>query len=415
MQSPSYSPGFLAAPALRLVGPGFAERVLTSRPGTAWAMNASGTWQAVAPDTPRFQGSARRLLVEEARSNALPNPRAEGAEAGTPGALPTGWSILGTEALTRTVVGTGTIGGVPYIDLRYSGSLSNAQSWWVLFTSITTVPAAAGEVWSASANAYVVAGSLANLSASLSLMQRTSTGGYISGVSSAPGGLPGYPEYRSVSREMAAGTGRVIAGLLLQGLTPGAGADVTIRIAGPQLELGPFASSLVLPPAGSPGATPRAADLPIWTPAGGFGSQGTVLLRAMLPNAALFGRSQGLFQIDDGTDQNRLLVRNTSGGAVVYGVVDSAGATLAALEGGSVTPGVPFQAAFAWAPGDQAFCLNGGTVQTAAASLPGGLTRMLVGHASGALNRAANGEVALLDYRPQRLPNAMLQALSAAA
>ncbi|MFC7552619.1 hypothetical protein ACFQU7_10690 [Pseudoroseomonas wenyumeiae] len=80
-----------------------------------------------------------------------------------------------------------------------------------------------------------------------------------------------------------------------------------------------------------------------------------------------------------------------------------------------MTPGVPFRAAFAWAPGDQALCLSGGEVQTAAAVLPTGLTRLLVGHASTQLNRAAFGEVELLDYRPTRLPDAMLQALSGAA
>jgi hypothetical protein len=54
-------------------------------------------------------------------------------------------------------------------------------------------------------------------------------------------------------------------------------------------------------------------------------------------------------------------------------------------------------------------------VQTASAALPAGLIRMLVGHASVQLNRAAHGEVELVEYRPTRLPNSLLQALANAA
>lgn len=155
--------------------------------------------------------------------------------------------------------------------------------------------------------------------------------------------------------------------------------------------------------------------MPVWSPAGGFGAAGTLMLSAMLPNLAVFGVNQGLAQIDDGTDQSRLLVRNTSGGSEVFAVVDRNGTTLAALSGGNITRGVPFSVALAWAPGELAFCLNGGMVQGASATLPTGLIRLLIGHASAALDRPANGEIGRIDHHPQRLPDAMLQALTAAA
>ena len=40
-------------------------------------------------DTPRFTGSAQRLLIEGQRTNSIRNPRCEGAVAGTPGTAPT--------------------------------------------------------------------------------------------------------------------------------------------------------------------------------------------------------------------------------------------------------------------------------------------------------------------------------------
>ena len=70
-----------------------------------------------------------------------------------------------------------------------------------------------------------------------------------------------------------------------------------------------------------------------------------------------------------------------------------------------------FRAAFAWAPGSQSACMTGGAIQTAAATLPAGLARLLPGHGSGGWNRALNGSVRLLQYLPSRLPDTQLQGL----
>ncbi|HWX50122.1 MAG TPA: hypothetical protein VNZ61_18910 [Roseomonas sp.] len=208
----------------------------------------------------------------------------------------------------------------------------------------------------------------------------------------------------------------IVHGAHMFGWTPGASVDFTLDVFFPQSEADAATpSSPILPPLGTLAAATRSADATSWLPAGGLAASGTVILKAMLPQAAPFGSSQGLVQIDDGTDQNRLLIRNTSGGATVYGVADSGGSTLAALAGGGLTAGQPFRAALAWSPGGLAFCLSGGAVQTAAITPPGNLGRMLVGHASSALDRAACGEIELIDYHATRLPDAMLQAVTAAA
>lgn len=128
-----------------------------------------------------------------------------------------------------------------------------------------------------------------------------------------------------------------------------------------------------------------------------------------MPQASPAGLPQGLWQIDDGTDANRLILRNT--GTALTAEIERGGASGAVMTLGSMVPGTAFRAAFAWAPGSQSACMTGGSVQTAAATLPAGLARLLPGHGSGGWNRALNGSVRLLQYLPSRLPDTQLQGL----
>lgn len=415
------SPGLIGLPGagvpLRALGVEHTGRVLVGRMGDAMAQDASGAWWPAPPHMARFTGTGRRLLVEAARRNAIRNPRGEGARTGAgTSRLPHNWNILGSTTLSIKVLGGGTEDGIPFIDVRLSGTNGSSASWALCFERSETVAASVNEVWTGSVFCRVLAGSVASFT-TLGVTVRYSgkTGkALISSLAPLRSG-PSLAQSRTASNATApSGTAFVVPGLEFRAPS-GAALDVTLRIGAPQLEPGPAMSSPVLPPAGLLVSGSRAADVPVWTPPGGFGTAGTLVLEAMLPNLALFGTSQGLAQLDDGTDANRLVVRNTSGGAEVFGVVDSGGATLAALSGGSMTPGTPFRAALAWAPDGLAFCMAGRPVQSAAVALPTGLARLLVGHASTALNRAANGELGSIDYRPQRLPDAMLRALTAAA
>lgn len=410
--------------ALRVLGAGYAGRLATTRAGPALAQDADGNWQPATADTPRFTGSLRRLLVEGARTNSIRNPRAEGATPGTPGSMPTNWQdgwAAGFEALTSQIVGSGTEGGIPYLDYRLSGTPTASRGDRAIsFETTTAIAAASGDSWAASLFVRQVAGGTGGFGATLRMFERSSTGAQVAAgsvVGFTPATSGALPACRVSGVRVLSGGASVACVNFGLGIsyTSGTPFDVTLRIGAPQLELGTFASSPILPAAGSPAATTRAADLPFWAPAGGFGSQGSLVVRAVLPQAAPAGLHQGLWQLDDGTDQNRIQLRNSAAGSAIAGAVDAAGSTLATLAGGSMTAGTPFRAAFAWAPGDQALCLSGGTPATATASLPAGLTRLLVGHASTQLSRAAFGEVELLDYRPTRLSNAQLQALANAA
>ncbi|MXP62762.1 hypothetical protein E0493_05270 [Roseomonas sp. M0104] len=403
--------------ALRVLGPGHPGRVVVQRGGTALTLDPAGAYQAVGSDMPRFQGAAQRLLVEEARTNALRNPR--GAYAGTAG-FPTAnppdyWYTYTSPGVTISFVATGSEDGIPYVDADIVAT-SGAYGCRVVFEGNSQVVCAPGQVWTSSFFMRLLAGSVGNVSFTHRVMERAANGTFIASTdigANAPTAAPLTTQRARATRAI----GDPSAARIVNGVDFNASSafSARLRFGLPQLELGGVATSPMLPAAGSFGPASRAADLAVWAPPGGFGGSGTAVIRAMLPAAAPFSASQGLLQIDDGGDANRLLIRNTSGSATVHGVADSGGSTLAALSGGNMTAGTPFRAALAWAPGELAFCMNGGAVQSAAISTPAGLSRLLVGHGSSALTRAANGEVELIDFRPARLPNAMLQALSAAA
>ena len=131
----------------------------------------------------------------------------------------------------------------------------------------------------------------------------------------------------------------------------------------------------------------------------------------VLPQSAPAGLDQGLLQIDDGTDANRVVLQNAAGGNAVQALVVSGGSTLATLGAGSTVPGTAFRVALGWNAAGVSACLGGGAVQSWGA-LPAGLSRLLIGHASAGLGRAAFGEVGFLNLHSTRLPDATLQALT---
>lgn len=56
-------------------------------------------------------------------------PTGLGAAAGTPGAMPINWSVAGLlNGITRSIVGTGTENGIPYVDIRFAGTATSSFS-----------------------------------------------------------------------------------------------------------------------------------------------------------------------------------------------------------------------------------------------------------------------------------------------
>jgi hypothetical protein len=164
--------------------------------------------------------------------------------AGSPGTLPTNWTQLLGAGLTRTIVGTGTENGLPYVDVRYNGT-ATGTSVLLAFETVTGITAANGQVWTGSF--YLKTISLPNPPNNYRSLfaEYTSAGVYVRDVSFAITPTSNLNRF-SQTETLAGGatTARVVNGVL-GNLTNGAAYDFTIRIAAPQMELGAYATTWV--------------------------------------------------------------------------------------------------------------------------------------------------------------------------
>jgi hypothetical protein len=391
---------------LTLLGPRSLHGSLAlTRASPAGGYDAAGSYLELAANQPRFD-MAGGLIVEEARTNAIRNPRIEGAVAGSPGTAPVYWTVTAVAGLARTL-SIGMEAGAPYLDCNFAGTSTAAGYCVVMPEQVGAVAAAAGQSWTCAVNVALVAGSIpsgGNLR--LRMQERGDTSSPATDVGF---GAAVAAQRVACTRLLTAGGTTSIVPSVLAYVPSGVALNFTLRVSLPQLEQAGFATTPVLPPAGGRVAQARAADQILCQPAGGYGGIGTLLVAASLPQASPAGLPQGLWQIDDGTDANRLILRNA--GTALTAEIERGGASGAVMTLGSIVPGTAFRAAFAWAPGSQSACMTGGTVQTASATLPSGLARLLPGHGSGGWNRALNGSVRLLQYLPARLPDTQLQGL----
>ncbi len=368
---------------VRLVLPNFVDPrlVLTrAQAGGAFslAQQADGiAWQEYAADVPRLSGVPRRLLIGGARTNSLTNPRCEGAVAGTPGTMPTAWVAATTLGLTVSVVGSGVEDGIPYVDIQFSGSPSSTGSLQINHSNVA-IPASVGQVWTYSLFSRLVGGSLTNVgNATPSLVALATPGGTPYALTTASLGTT-----RRTTTVTAAGGGSTVLPRWRCAVTIGLAVDFTVRLGLPALELAAFASSPIVPAVGTPAASTRGADVATASLAslgitGGF----TVLWSGVVPQNAPNGADQMLFQVDDGTDANRVRIRNVAGGATIVAGHVAASVSSDAATLGSMAAGAPLRAGLTYDPatGRLAACIGGGAVQTVTAG-PAGLTTDRLGN-----------------------------------
>jgi hypothetical protein len=165
-----------------------------------------------------------------------------GAVAGSPGTLPTNWSQFFGTGLTRTVVGTGTENGLPYVDVRFNGTVTTIS------TEISTETASAisvsnGQVWSNSAFIKIISAPLPPNSYSLKSYYWNG-GVYVTESNTLYTPTTTLARY-SAAQTVPAGTITHTSQSLRMNLTNGATYDFTIRIAAPQMELGAYATTWV--------------------------------------------------------------------------------------------------------------------------------------------------------------------------
>ena len=360
-----------------------------TRSGTgATDFDATGTLNEAAANVPRFgfdpASGANGLLIEESRTNSDRNPRAEGAvngAVGSGGAWPTNWSTTTFTGLTFTISGAGgTDSGMSCATVRMNGTTGGTNGN-IFFESSKQIAAVLGQSWVSSVYAKLVAGSMTNItSIKIGWQENNSSGTALvqtvgSALSIGSGPI-------SAQRAVFAGTVANSSTAFIQPdlrfnfPSTGLAVDITLELCGPQAEAGPYATSLILPPAGTPGAQTRNADvltLPVAAMRAG------AMAMTFWPEG--FDAATGvLAQLDDGTDANRIAMTATSSGdyqgTATGGTADSL-TTLTALARN--------RTAIGWNSATVAAAANGGATITNAASPPSGAATIRFGN-----NVAAN-------------------------
>jgi len=239
-----------------------------SRASTAWYFDGAGVLREAAVDEPRylFDDAGLRteaLLLEDARTNFIRNPWMLGAVVGAPGTAPTNMvrQVSGGLAVPE-IVAFGSEDGIPYVDLRCTGTVASLGIFALLFDAATAAPALSGQTWSGSWFWRVVAGSgptewqMNWQEFNASAVQLTDATVAVPAPTSQP-----LRTQRLLGTYLV--TDATTANLRLRArmaFPPGTH-DFNIRIGLPQLEMGAAPTTPMLPNAGTQAVSSRAADI----------------------------------------------------------------------------------------------------------------------------------------------------------
>ena len=359
---------------------------------------------------PRFDhnpttGESLGLLVEEARTNSIRNNTMVGAVAGTPGTAPTNWSYGQLSTLTTEIVGSGSDGGINYVDIRFTGTATTTAL--VYFESQTQIAATNAQTWASSCFVKRVAGSETNLSAFTTTLRMSSSVGTNLGFVVGTGFTLPAPSQSLIASRFSSShttTNALTAFVNAAVAFNSTGAiDITLRIGLPQLEQGAFATSAI--PTTSATVT-RAADVASIT-GSNFSSwynqtEGTVLSDGRFNTVA---GNTAVVSINDGTTNNRHSIRigNT--------IVTSAGTAVASF---LQTPALQAIAKYGYGYAANNFCqvLNSSNIAVnTSGAVPVSANTMDIGKVE-VSQIYSNGTIKRLTYWPTRLANTVLQQIT---
>jgi len=399
---------------------GFGPSITFTRTGTATYFDSSGTLTTATANTPRFDHDpstleSKGLLIEEARTNSIPNSQGTSAVAGTPGTQPTSWGLAtSTTGLTRTI-STGTISGFNYIDVAFSGTTTGSISSLTFDPQPTTAgyTASSGQTWTGSVYLALVSGSLPPTTPNVLITERDSSNTLLvqtaTNFSSATSSLQRFTATRTLNN---ASTAKITLDIRISSIPTSTAVNFTLRIAAPQLELGAFATSYI--PTTSV-AVSRGADSAVVTPISSFynASEGTIYNEFSV--FALDGATtlRGISQFaESSTILNRLQTGVRGTGLYSFSVV-SANSTEFQIDtgAGAITVGAIAKTAQSYKSNDNARSINGATATTNTSSFTQSTReRFRFGDNGTAI---LNGHIRKVGYWPRRLTNANLQAMTA--
>ena len=202
-------------------------------------------------------------LVEPA-PNLLPSAGLAGAEAGEPGKAPTDWRLTLSAGLVWSVTAVGEDAGIPWMDLKLSGTAQPKARVNLFLDGAHSVAAIAGQTFQFSLNWHVTAGALpADSNAVVRFIENSGTAG--TSDKAEPLALPGaYAAQASASHVVTDEATRYLVVALVLGFTNGGAVDATIRLHAPVLNRP--AEGVV----GEPFPGGAANDMPIEVGGGGF-------------------------------------------------------------------------------------------------------------------------------------------------
>lgn len=221
-------------------------RATSPTTGQSTRVNALGQIELVADNVPRLDypisGGCPALLVEPAATNSIRNNSMVGASA--PNTLPNIWESVGS-SLTRQSVVTGTLNGIPYVDIRVSGTATNVF-YDVFWEPSNVIAALVGQDWVVSCYLQIVAQPNPPVSYSFAMREFNSSNGFL-GVFIGPTFSVSTTSFNrfSFTRTLNQATVAFVRPSLFVNLTNGQTYDFTIRFGYPQMERGTVATSVI--------------------------------------------------------------------------------------------------------------------------------------------------------------------------
>ena len=407
-----------------LVSKNFSDIITFTRASTGTFFDSAGVLTSANSDIPRFDFNpstlaAQGFLVEEARTNSIRNNTMVGAVAGTPGTLPTNWTVTPATGLAANIAAIGTENGINYVDIQFVGTASATSQCFISAESTTQIVAASGQSWTGSYYLALTSGSIiaAGITgARIDITGRTAAGSTLENTQLNYTPVSGVLSQNrvSVSRTLTDVNSVRVNSAFRVDVANGTSVDFTLRIGLPQLELGAFATSVI--PTTTTALT-RSADvasvntLSPWFNA----SEGTLYGEVSSAAQTVGGVSRRIANINDGTEADRITVGWAGATAVGAAFVTDNSVTQAGFNSPSGAYPFPTKVALAYKAADFQAAVNGSAFATVSSGTVPTVTQMRIGDVvtGGTGPQNLNGHVRRISYFPRRLSQAELTAITA--